>query len=173
MHAEHCDHPAIVTILLFTSAVIQRTQRAIKQGLKDLCAGMPACDALYLDEDLTHLQQSIRTARRPMDPTRFRHLRHFSILLTCKRATTAPLEEQVQQVGAQMRDWHAVGNGVHSAEAANALMRRRARDAAGMGLGENLAVTDAEVTTALHILRNNKASGVDRMPAGCLEYAKP
>ena len=81
-------------------------------------------------------------------------------------------EEQVQQVGAQMRDWHAAANGVHSVETADALMRRRARDAAGMGLGDNLAVTEAEVTAALRNLRNNKASGVDRMPAECLKYAR-
>ena len=54
-----------VRIVFTSAAVIQRTQRAIKQGLKDLCAGMPARSAMYLDEDLTHLQQSIRTARRP------------------------------------------------------------------------------------------------------------
>ena len=52
--------------VVFTSAaVIQRSQRAIKQGLQKLCAGMPARNALYLDEDLTRLQQAIRTARRP------------------------------------------------------------------------------------------------------------
>lgn len=54
-----------VRVVFATAGAIQQAQRKIKQGLAKLCAGMPKRDALYLDEDLTRLQQAIRTARRP------------------------------------------------------------------------------------------------------------
>lgn len=59
------DGTRTVRVVFSTDAAIQRAQRSIKQGLAKLSKYMRARYALYLDEDLTCLQQAVRTARRP------------------------------------------------------------------------------------------------------------
>jgi hypothetical protein len=76
-----------------TAAAIQQAQRSIKQGLAKLCKDMPKRDALYLDEDLTRLQQAIRTARRPTYDYLRRHPRKGAIAVSIVGCTIMELRQ--------------------------------------------------------------------------------